>query len=176
MGILGLGTIGVQVARRAVAFGMRVLGTKRSPAPIPGVERTWPPERTDAVLREAHVLVVALPLTPATQGVVGARELDLLPEGAFVVNIGRGGLVDETALVSALQAGRLGGAGLDVFAEEPLPPHSPLWTAPHLMITPHIAGDFPGYMDRIIPLFCENLRRYLGGQSLNHVVDPALGY
>lgn len=176
IGILGLGTIGVQVARRAVAFGMRAVGTKRRPEPIPGVERVWPPEQTDVVLREASVLVLTLPLTPATRGILGARELAMLPEGAFVVNIGRGGQVDEPALIAALQSGRLGGAGLDVFADEPLPPDSPLWTVPGLIITPHLAGDFPGYMDRMIPLFCENLGRYLAGAPLENVVDPALGY
>ena len=121
-------------------------------------------------------LVIALPLTSATRGIVGARELAALPEGAFLVNIGRGGLVDEAALLAALRAGRLGGAGLDVFDTEPLPADSPLWAAPRLIITPHVAGDFPGYMDRIIPHFCENLRRYLGGQPLLNVVDPILGY
>ncbi len=176
MGILGIGAIGVEVARRAVAFGMRVLGTKRRPEPIPGVERVWPPEGIEAVLREAHMLVLALPLTPATRGILGAREIAMLPRGSFVVNIARGGLVDEHALVAALESGYLGGAGLDVFADEPLPPESPLWRVPRLAITPHVAGDFPGYMDRVIPLFCENLRRYLAGDPLANVVDPALGY
>jgi len=176
IGVLGLGTIGVSVARRVVAFGMRVVGTKRRPEPIPGVERVLPPDEIDAVLREASVLALTLPLTPATRGILGARELALLPEGAFVVNIGRGGQIDEAALVAALQSGRLGGAGLDVFADEPLPPDSPLWTTPRLMITPHVAGDFPGYMDRMVPLFCENLSRYRAGQPLQNVVDTALGY
>ncbi len=176
IGILGLGAIGTGVARRAVAFGMRVVGTKRRPTPIPGVERVLAPEEIDAVLREANVLAMTLPLTSATKGILGARELALLPEGAFVVNIGRGGQIDEAALVEALRSGRLGGAGLDVFAEEPLPADSPLWTTPRLMITPHVAGDFPGYTDRMLPLFCENLGRYLAGQPLQHVVDTALGY
>jgi phosphoglycerate dehydrogenase-like enzyme len=176
IGILGLGAIGMQVARRAVGFGMRIVGTKRRPAPIPGVEQVWPPEQTEAVLREASVLVLAMPLTPATRGMLGAREIALLPAGAYVVNIARGDLVDEPALVAALQSGRLGGAGLDVFAEEPLPPDSPLWTMPNVTITPHVAGDFPGYMDRMVPFFCDNLRRYLAGRPLEQVVDPALGY
>ena len=176
IGILGLGTIGSSVARRAVAFGMRVVGTKRRPAPIPGVERVVPPAEIDAVLREASVLAMTLPLTPATKAIIGARELALLPEGAFLVNIGRGGQIDEAALLAALRSGRLGGAGLDVFADEPLPADSPLWGAPRLMITPHVAGDFPGYMDRMIPVFCDNLKRYLAGQPLQHLVDPALGY
>jgi phosphoglycerate dehydrogenase-like enzyme len=176
MGILGLGTIGAQVARRAVSFGMRVVGTKRQPTPLPGVDRVWPPEGIDHVLREASVLVLTLPLTPATREVLGAREIALLPKGAFVVNIARGGLVNEPALISALRSGHLAGAGLDVFAEEPLPPDSPLWTMPGVMITPHVAGDSPGYMDGMIPLFCENLGRYLAGHALENVVDPARGY
>jgi phosphoglycerate dehydrogenase-like enzyme len=176
MGVLGLGTIGRGVARRAAAFGMRVVGTKRRPEPIPGVAEVRSPEDTDGVLRQSAVLVIALPLTPSTHRIVGARELALLPEGAFVVNIGRGGLVDEAALLAALRSGRLGGAGFDVFEQEPLPPDSPLWNAPRLIITPHISGDFPGYLDRMVPIFCENLERYLAGQPLLNVVDQALGY
>lgn len=176
IGILGLGSIGIQVARRAVGFGMRVVGTKRRPVPIQGVDRVWPPEGTADILRESAMLVLALPLTPATRGIIGAHALSLLPDGAFLVNIARGGLVDEPALVAALRSGRLGGAGLDVFAEEPLPQDSPLWTLPGVMITPHVAGDFPGYMDRMMPRFCDNLRQYLAGHPLENVVDPALGY
>jgi len=176
MGILGLGTIGSAVARRARAFGMRVVGTKRRPAPVEGVEEVLPPERTDAVLREATVLVVSLPLTRETRGIMGAREIDLLPPGGFLVNVGRGGLVDEDALVAALRRGHLAGAGLDVFAQEPLPADSPLWMAPGMIITPHVSGDQPGYMARVTAIFCENLRRYIAGQPLLNVVDPALGY
>jgi phosphoglycerate dehydrogenase-like enzyme len=176
MGIAGLGTIGRHVARRAAAFGMRVWGTKRRPEPVEGVERVLPPDGLPAVLREAHVLVLTLPLTPATRGVLGPREVRLLPRGAFVVNVGRGGLVDETALIAALAEGHVAGAGLDVFADEPLPPESPLWGLPGVIVTPHVAGNFPGYMDRIVPVFCENLRRYLAGQPLVNVVDPAVGY
>jgi phosphoglycerate dehydrogenase-like enzyme len=176
MGILGLGTIGLAVARRARAFGMRVVATKRRPAPVEGVEQVFPPEQTDAVLRQAAVLVISLPLTPQTRGIVGAREIDLLPRGAFLVNIGRGGLVAEDALVAALEQGHLAGAGLDVFVQEPLPADSALWTAPGMIITPHISGDFPGYTGRVTAIFCENLRRYLAGQPLLNVVDPALGY
>ncbi|HKV45790.1 MAG TPA: D-2-hydroxyacid dehydrogenase [bacterium] len=176
MGILGLGTIGRGVARRAEAFGMRVVGTKRRPEPIAGVAEVHRPEDTDGVLRQSAVLVIALPLTPATRRIVGARDLALMPEGAFVINIGRGGLVDEDALVAALRSGRLGGAGFDVFEQEPLPPDNPLWDVPGLIVTPHVSGDFPGYLDRMVPTFCENLRRYLAGQPLLNVVDPALGY
>jgi D-2-hydroxyacid dehydrogenase (NADP+) len=176
LGVLGLGTIGAAVARRAAAFGMRVIGTKRHPSPVPHVAQVFPPERLDAVLQEASVLALTLPLTAATRGILGRREIALLPRGAFVVNVGRGGLVDEPALVAALREGLLGGAGLDVFAEEPLPPDSPLWRLPRVIITPHVAGDVEGYMDRMIPVFCANLRRYLAGQPLEHQVDPARGY
>jgi phosphoglycerate dehydrogenase-like enzyme len=176
MGILGLGTIGAEVARRAAAFKMRVWGTKGTPQAISGVERVFPPDGLEAVLRVSDVLVLTLPLTPATRGLLGRREIALLPQGAFVVNVGRGGLVDEAALADALRDGTLGGAGLDVFAEEPLPPTSPLWALATVIITPHVSGEFPGYMDRIVPLFCDNLRRYLAGEPLRSVVDPARGY
>lgn len=176
MGILGLGTIGAEVARRAAAFKMRVVGTKRTPGSVPGVERVLPPDDLDEVLRVSNVLVLTLPLTPATRGLLGRREIALLPPGAFLVNVGRGGLVDEAALIDALRDGRLGGAGLDVFEEEPLPLASPLWTLPTVIMTPHVSGDFPGYLDTIMPLFCDNLRRYLAGAPLHNVVDPARGY
>ncbi len=176
MGVLGLGTIGREVARRAAAFGMRVVGTKRTPGPVPGVERVLPPEGLPEVLRVSDVLVVTLPFTRDTRGFIGARELALLPRGAFVVNVGRGGLVDEAALAERIRAGHLGGAGLDVFEHEPLPADSPLWTLPGVIITPHVGGSFPGFMERALPLFCENLRRYLAGQPLMNVVDVARGY
>jgi phosphoglycerate dehydrogenase-like enzyme len=176
MGVLGLGTLGKAVASRAAAFGMRVYATKRTPVPVPGVERVWPPDGLDEVLRVADVLVLTLPLTRETRRLIGARELALLPRGAFVVNVGRGDLLDEAALVAAVREGRLGGAGLDVFEEEPLPETSPLWGLPTVIVTPHVAGSFRGYMDRTVPMFCDNLRRYLAGQPLVNVVDPARGY
>lgn len=176
MGILGLGTIGAQVAARAAAFKMRVVGTKRTPGSVPGVERVLPPDGLDQVLHVSDVLVLTLPLTPATRGLLGRREIALLPPGAFIVNVGRGGLIDEASLIEALRHGRLGGAGLDVFEEEPLPPGSSLWTLPNVIMTPHVSGDFPGYLDTIVPLFCDNLRRYLAGAPLHNVVNPARGY
>jgi len=176
VGVLGLGTIGRAVARRAAAFGMRVWGTRRHPAPVEGVERVLPPSGLDDVLRVSDVLAVTLPLTRETRGLIGARELGLLPRGAFLVNIGRGPIIDEPALIDALRSGRLGGAGLDVFVQEPLPATSPLWTVPNLIVSPHTSGGFPGYTDQMITLFCDNLRRYLTGQPLRNVVDTALGY
>ena len=176
LGVVGLGTIGTELARRAAAFGMRVWGARRSGAAVPGVDRVVGPDRLDEVLRVADVLAVTLPLTPETRGLIGARELALLPLGAFVVNVGRGGLVDEAALAGAIESGYLSGAGLDVFEQEPLPPGSPLWRLPGVIITPHVGGSFPGFLDRAVPFFCENLRRYLAGEPLLNRVDPARGY
>lgn len=176
MGILGLGTIGTELARRAAAFGMRVWGVRRSGAAVPGVDRVVGPQAIDEVLRVADVLAITLPLTPETRGLVAARELALLPRGAFVVNVGRGGLVDEAALAAAIQSGHLAGAGLDVFEQEPLPPSSPLWHLPGVIITPHVGGSSPGFLDRAVPFFCENLRRYIVGEPLLNRVDVARGY
>ena len=176
MGILGLGTIGTELARRAAAFGMRVWGTRRSGTAAPGVDRVVPPDRLDDVLRVADVLAVTLPFTSETRGLIGAAELARLPRGAFLVNVGRGGIVDEAALAEAIASGHLGGAGLDVFEQEPLPAASPLWRLPGVIITPHVGGSFPGFLERAMPLFCENLRRYLSGEPLLNRVDVARGY
>jgi phosphoglycerate dehydrogenase-like enzyme len=176
LGILGLGTIGRALAERAAAFGMHVIGTKRTPEPIPHVERVLPPEGTEEVLREADYLVVLLPLTPQTRGFVDARALGLMKRTAVLINVGRGPVVDEAALVAALRAGLIAGAGLDVFEREPLPSDSPLYDMENVIITPHVSGASRTYFDRAIPLFCENLRRYLDGAAMLNVVDPARGY
>jgi phosphoglycerate dehydrogenase-like enzyme len=176
MGVIGLGAIGTELARRAAAFGMRVWGVRRSGSAVPGVDRVVGPDRLDEVLRAADVLAVTLPFTAETRGLIGARELARLPRGAFVVNVGRGGIVDETALAAAIQSGHLAGAGLDVFEQEPLPAASPLWRLPGVIITPHVGGSFPGFLDRAVPFFCENLRRYLAGEPLLNRVDVARGY
>jgi phosphoglycerate dehydrogenase-like enzyme len=187
MGVVGLGAIGTEVARRAAAFGMRVWGVRRSGDAgsrtgisqrdaIAGADRVVARDRLDEVLRAADYLALTLPLTPETHGLIGPRELSLLPAGAFVVNVGRGGLIDEAALAEAITAGRLGGAGLDVFEEEPLPVSSPLWRLPGVIITPHVGGSFPGFLDRAVPFFCENLKRYLTGEPLMNRVDVTRGY
>ena len=176
MGILGLGTIGIELARRAAAFGMRVWGVRRSGAAVRGVDRVVGPQAIEEVLNVADVLAITLPLTPDTRGLVGARELAVLPRGAFVVNVGRGGIVDEAALAAAIQSGHLAGAGLDVFEQEPLPESSPLWRLPGVIITPHVGGSSPGFLDRAVPFFCENLRRYIAGEPLLNRVDVARGY
>lgn len=176
LGILGLGAIGSALAVRAAAFDMRVIGTKRVPAPVPGVERVYGPEATDEVLRAADYVVILLPLTRQTRGLIDARRLRLMKPTAVLVNVGRGPIVQEAALIEALREGWIAGAALDVFEREPLPADSPLWTMEQVVITPHVSGASPGYFDRVIPLFCDNLRRYLAGAPLVNRVDPARGY
>jgi len=176
LGVLGLGMIGRALAHRAAAFGMRVIGTKRTPEPVPHVERILPPEGTDEVLRESDFVAVILPLTPQTRGLIDARALGLMKRTAVLINVGRGPVVQEAALIAALRAGTIAGAGLDVFEREPLPADSPLYDMENVVVTPHVSGASPTYFDRAIPFFCENLRRYLAGQPMVNVVDPARGY
>jgi phosphoglycerate dehydrogenase-like enzyme len=176
VGVLGLGAIGRALAARAAAFDMRVIGTKRAVEPIPHVERVLPPEQTDQVLREADYLVIVLPLTPQTRGLVDARALGLMKPSAVLINVGRGQVVVEDALIEALRRGAIAGAGLDVFEREPLPADSPLYDMDNVLITPHVAGASHTYYERAIPLFCENLRRHLDGRPMLNVVDPARGY
>ncbi len=176
VGILGLGSIGREVATRCKAFGMRVIGTKRTPAVMPQVDQVLPPEGLEEVLRAADYLVIILPLTPRTRGLIGARELGVMKPSAYLINVARGAIVQEGALIEALRHGRLRGAGLDVFEREPLPQDSPLWGMEQVILTPHVSGAGPDYLDRALPLFCENLRRFLAGAPLLNVVDKRQGY
>lgn len=176
LGILGLGAIGEALAVRAAALGLRVIGTQRSPKRHPAVERIEPPERTDAVLAESDVVVVLLPLTAETRGLLSRERLARMKPGAYLVNLARGGIADEDALVEALCTGRLAGAAFDVFATEPLPPESPLWDAPNLWITPHMAGGFPEILDETTRLFAENVARLERGEPVRHAIDRARGY
>ncbi len=176
VGILGLGSIGRAVAQRCKAFGMRVIGTKRTPEPVPHVDDVLPPDGLGEVLRASDYLVIILPLTPETRGLIGARELAQLKPGAYLINVARGPIVQEDALIDALQQGRLRGAALDVFAREPLPQDSPLFALEQVILTPHVSGAVPDYYDRAVPLFCENLRRYVTGAPLLNVVDKQRGY
>jgi phosphoglycerate dehydrogenase-like enzyme len=171
LGVLGLGTIGEEVARRAAGLGMRVIGSKRRPDRYDGVaEWVVSPEGTLEVCREAHAVVVALPHAEDTVGLVGREELAAL-RGGWLVNVGRGSVVDEPALVEALQEGTLLGAGLDVFAVEPLPPDSPLWELSNVVITPHSAWSSDRLAARLGDLFAKNLDAYRGlGEWHNLVV------
>ena len=176
LGILGLGSIGAAVAEKAAALGMRVIGTQREPKATPHVAEIVSPSLTERVLREADFVVVLLPLTPETRGSLGARELGWLKSSAYLVNLARGGIVDEEALAAALREGRIAGAALDVFAEEPLAASSPLWNAPNAILTPHVSGLGPGYMDRLTEIFSENLDRIERDLPLRNEVDRARGY
>lgn len=174
--ILGLGAIGLEVARLCRAFGMRVVGTRRSGAAAEGVHRVARPDETRELLAGADYVVILLPLTPETRGSVGAELLDGLPKHAVLINLARGGIVDELELAERLDAGRLRGAALDVFAEEPLPAASPLWTTPNTILTPHISGWFPGYAERVADIFIENLGRLARGEALRNEIDRGRGY
>lgn len=176
LGILGLGAIGEALAERAVALGMRVIGTQRSPKPCPVAEQVWPAGETDRVLAESDAVVVLLPLTPETRGLLGAERLARMKPGAVLVNLARGGIVDETALLDALREERLGGAALDVFGSEPLPAESPLWDAPNLIVTPHVAGAFPDLLERAAERFAENVHRVERGEPPRSPVDRERGY
>jgi phosphoglycerate dehydrogenase-like enzyme len=176
LGILGLGSIGRALAARAAAFGMRVIGTKRTPEPLPHVDQVFPPSGTDDVLRESDYLAIILPLTPETRGLIDGRALALMKRTAVLLNVGRGAVVVEAALIEALKARTIAGAGLDVFEREPLPADSPLYDMENVIVTPHVSGASLTYLDRAIPLFCDNLRRYLDGGPMRNVVDPARGY
>ena len=177
LGTIGFGEIGRELAVRARAFGLSVWGMARTARAKPDeLDRLLGADKLDLMMRSADILVLALPLTPATQGLIGERQLKRMKPGALLINIGRGGLVQESALVRALREGWIAGAGLDVFAAEPLPASSPLWTLPQVVITPHVAGMHPHYMERAADLFLANLKRYVAGEPLQHEVDPATGY
>ena len=171
LGVLGLGVIGEGVARRAAALGMRVIGTKREPAAYAGAaERVLGADETLDVFREADAVVITLPGTAETEGIVGADELAALA-GGWLVNVGRGSVIDNGALVDAMRAGTLAGAALDVFETEPLPPESPLWGLPGVLISPHLAGLSPRYGERLAALFARNLEAYRGeAEWVNRVV------
>ncbi|MDX1396672.1 MAG: D-2-hydroxyacid dehydrogenase [Gemmatimonadota bacterium] len=178
--IYGHGSIGAEVARTARSFGMYVIGVRRSPGNVPAAElhadEIVGADELASVLPRAEFLVLAAPHTPETEGAVGRSELGLLPEGAVLINVGRGSLVDEPALIDALATGRLGGAVLDVFATEPLPADSPLWNLPNVLVSPHSAATSDRENARIVELFCENLRRYLSDRPLLNVLDTARRY
>jgi phosphoglycerate dehydrogenase-like enzyme len=170
--VLGLGAIGLELARLAGALGMRVLGVKRTPAAVAGVAEVGAPDQLAALAARADALVVTLPGTAATRGLVGAEVLAALRPGAVVVNVGRGAVIDEPALVAALRDGHLAGACLDVFAREPLPADSPLWALGNVIVCPHVAARTEDEDARAVDVFATNLRHRLAGEPLENVVDP----
>jgi phosphoglycerate dehydrogenase-like enzyme len=192
LGIIGYGSIGRELARMAsVALGMTVLACKRDPArradpgyALPGtgdpsgsIPAAWyAPGELRALLARADVVVNCAPFTPATRGMIGVRELAAMKPGAFFINVGRGASVDEAALAAALLDGRLGGAAVDVFAQEPPPPGHPLYQLDTVIVSPHVSGFLRSYDDKCVGLFAENLRRFLAKEPLLNLVDRALGY
>lgn len=174
MGVLGTGSIGRHVASMSAPFGIRVLGLNRSGQPAAGFEKVFPTEKLDEFLSGSDYLVCTLPETAETIGLLDARAFDAIKPGSYLVNVGRGSTIDEKALVHALLEGRLGGAALDVFSEEPLPPDSPLWHAPETLVTAHVAAK--SRPADIAKIFVENYRRFLAGKTLNYLVDFDLAY
>lgn len=165
LGIVGVGAIGTRVATLASAFDMAIIGTKRTPETAPDVvDETYPPSGLSELLARSDYLVLACPLVEETRGLIGTKELMSMRSDAVLVNVARGEIVDEPALETALQQGRIRGAALDVFAEEPLPRESLLWELQNVVITPHMAGSTPEYADRIGSLFAENYQRYATGE------------
>ena len=180
VGVVGAGRVGREAARLLRGLDAHVVGVVRSvagrvPADVHADEIVAVSE-LDAVLERLDVLVLATPHTPETAGLIDARRLALLPPRAIVVNIARGDVVDEAALAGALAGGRLRGAALDVFQTEPLPPESPLWDLPNVIVSPHSASTAPAENDRIVEIFCENLRHYLAGEPMRNVLRPELLY
>jgi phosphoglycerate dehydrogenase-like enzyme len=191
VGIVGLGSIGRAVGALATAFGCRVIATRRRPdagadaadgagdEPFLGslmLDRVLPPERLPELLGESDFVVLAAPLTPDTVDLIGDAAIGQMKPGAWIINVARGELVDERALARAVRNGRIGGAVLDTFREEPLPPSSPLYELPNVILTPHTSWSSTRVLDRSVDLFCDNLRRYAAGQPLVNVVDPNAGY
>ncbi len=185
LGIVGFGSIGRAIADLAAAFGCRVLATRRRPAGTGDepevaagrhVDAVWGAERLPELLAESDFVVLALPLTPETEDLIDAAALGRMKPGAWLINVARGRLVDERALLRALRDGSLGGAVLDAFREEPLPATSPFYDLPNCIVTPHTSWSSGRVLDRSVELFCENIGRYARGEPLLNVVDPAAGY
>lgn len=176
LGILGLGAIGQALATRAAALGLRVIGTQRTPKSHPAVDRIYGADETQAVLTASDVVVILLPLTKRTRGLLTHERLSRLRRSAFLINLARGGIVDEEALAALLREGKLAGAAFDVFEQEPLPETSPLWDTPNLWITPHVAGGFPEILDVTLEEFAENVARVERGEPPIHTVSREEGY
>jgi phosphoglycerate dehydrogenase-like enzyme len=189
VGIVGLGSIGHAVGTLATAFGCRVIATRRrsdagaaaateGDESVGGVklDQVLGPEGLPTLLGESDFVVLAAPLTPETEGMIDADALAAMKPGSWLINVARGRLVDERALLRALHEGPLGGAVLDTFADEPLPPASPFYDLPNVIVTPHTSWSSGRVLDRSVELFCDNLRRFARGEELLNVVDPAAGY
>lgn len=177
LGIIGLGKIGEKTAEKAKGLNMRVLALRRNPErSSPYVDRIYGTEGLMELLSQSDWVVISAAMTPETKGMIGETELKGMKKSAHLINIARGSIIQEKALIKALQEGWIAGAGLDVFETEPLPQDSPLWDMENVIITGHYAGATPFYFDRVMEIFLENLRRYQDGETLINVVDKQLGY
>lgn len=173
VGIFGLGAVGEEIALRCKAFGMTVYGINRSGRGVDAIDRMFGLDGLLTVAREVDYFIVAVPLTPETRGMVGAEVVSAMKPTAFLLNLARGPVVDEKALIRALESRTIAGAGLDVFDEEPLPQSHPFWKMTNVIVTPHVGGTSTFYVSQVLPIFRENLRRYLKGErhALINVVD-----
>jgi phosphoglycerate dehydrogenase-like enzyme len=177
VGVVGLGAIGSEIARRCKAFGMQVIGIRRNVSTgAPNVDVLLDPDGLERLLTDSDYVVLTVPLVADTHRLIGRRELKRMKRTAVLINVARGDVIDQEALIEALEDGRIGGAGLDVFEDEPLPADSPLYRSERVIVSPHVAGITPRYWQRCVELFCDNLRRYLAGERLANLVDKAAGY
>lgn len=178
LGLVGFGSIGRNVARHAHSMGMKVIVVREHPESTPQefVNEELASSQLNLMLAKADYIVLSPPLTSKTRGMIGIEQFKQMKPTAYLINVGRGPLIDEAALIDALRARRIGGAALDVFDKEPLPPDSPLWDLDNLLITPHTAGMADNLWERHYALFSENMRRYLSGRSLLGLVDKQSGY
>lgn len=178
-GIIGLGVVGREVARLCRAFGMRVIGMRRSDRAnetTGDVDKIYPREKVQELLAESDFVVLALPLTRETAGMISERELRCMKKSAYLINVARGAIVDEVAMIRALVEKEIAGAGLDVFVKEPLPSDSPYYGIPNVIFSPHISGEMPDYESCATDVFCQNMKRYLDGEPFLHEVDKDKGY
>ena len=174
--IIGLGHTGRALAQRASAFGMTVLGTRARPEPMDHVAEVHAADDLHSLLPRADFIAVSTPLIPETRGLIGATEIALMKQGAIFADVSRGGVVDQSALFDALSTGHLVGAALDVFETEPLPEASPLWTLENVIISPHCSSVYAEWEQASFDLFLQNLSRWINGEDLVNIVDPARGY
>jgi phosphoglycerate dehydrogenase-like enzyme len=180
LAVVGLGRVGREVARVGQCMGMRVVGSKKhvdgvDPASV-NVDKLYSPAELEPMLGEADFVVLIAPESEETRGLIGERELSIMKKGAVLINIARGSMVDEEALIRALESGHLGGAAIDVASKEPLPPESPLWGFPRVIISPHSASTADTENEKLTEIFCDNLRRYLDGRPLRNLLDKELLY
>lgn len=163
VGMLGIGAIAVDLAPKCKALGMTTVGISSSPRPVAGFDRMYGRDELAAAVRDLDHFVILTPYTPETRGIVGAAVLSAMKPTSYLINLARGGVVDEDDLLAALQGGRIAGAALDVFAKEPLPPDHPFWRLKNVIVTPHLGGFYDTYVDRALPIIEENMRRFLAG-------------